>query len=171
MNEEQTTPAKADEAPAPVEMEAAAPSPEGPARAKARAGTAQQDERTVNGKEARARPKRRRKVSVLTQNKVEIVDYKDVGLLKRFVNEQGKILSARQTGNTAKQQRMVARAIRRAREMALMPFVALEVAQPERAFRSEGRPPRRADKEGREQRATANEPPAQPESSAQPETE
>lgn len=158
MNDEQTAPAQVEEATTPTESEAAAPTPEGPARSKPRAGATPQEDRYVNGKEARARPKRRRKVSVLTQNKIESVDYKDVGLLKRFVNEQGKILNARQTGNTAKQQRMVSRAIRRAREMALMPFVALEVAQPERGYRSEGRPPRRTDREPREPREPRSAP-------------
>ncbi|MCL6624615.1 MAG: 30S ribosomal protein S18 [Fimbriimonadales bacterium] len=56
-----------------------------------------------------------------------IVDYKDVNLLRRFLNEQGRILPARQTGNTAKQQRQVARAILRAREMALLPFVTVDI--------------------------------------------
>lgn len=89
------------------------------------------------------RPKkgRRRKVSYLTINKIDFVDYKEVNILKRFTNDRGKILSTRQTGNTAKQQRMVARAIRRAREMALLPFVVTE-AVPDRPI-GRSRPPRR----------------------------
>lgn len=74
----------------------------------------------------RARPRRRRKVSFLSQNKIRLVDYKDVAVLKRFINEEGKILGRRHTGTTAKEQRMIARAIRRAREIALLPFVALD---------------------------------------------
>lgn len=74
----------------------------------------------------RARPRRRRKVSFLSQNKIRQIDYKDVAVLKRFINEEGKILGRRHTGTTAKEQRMIARAIRRAREMALLPFVALD---------------------------------------------
>lgn len=74
----------------------------------------------------RPRPRRRRKVSFLSQNKIRQVDYKDVAVLKRFINEEGKILGRRHTGTTAKEQRMIARAIRRAREMALLPFVALD---------------------------------------------
>ncbi len=73
------------------------------------------------------RGKRRRKVSYLTTNKIETVDYKEVNILRRFMNERGKILPARQTGNTAKQQRMIAEGIRRAREMALLPFVVTEM--------------------------------------------
>jgi small subunit ribosomal protein S18 len=72
---------------------------------------------------ARPRSKRRRKVSYLTQNKIFIIDYKDTALLKRFINERGKILPSRQTGATAKQQRQICQAIKRAREMALLPFV------------------------------------------------
>jgi small subunit ribosomal protein S18 len=76
---------------------------------------------------AKPRPKRKRKVSYLTINKIDTVDYKDVSLLRRFMNDRYKIVPARQSGNTAKQQRMVAEAIRRARDMALLPFVANEV--------------------------------------------
>lgn len=76
--------------------------------------------------EGKARPRRRRKVSYLTLNKIEHVDYKDVALLQRFMNDRGKILPSRQSGNTAKQQRMVTRAIKRAREMALLPFVVID---------------------------------------------
>lgn len=83
----------------------------------------------IAAKEGRPRNRRRRKVSVLTTQKIENLDYKEVGLLRRFLNDQGKILPARQTGNTAKQQRMVARSIRRAREMALLPFVTLDLGR------------------------------------------
>lgn len=81
--------------------------------------------------EPRPRAKRRRKVSYLTANKIDKVDFKDVAVLRRFINDRGKMLPARQTGNTAKQQRMIASAIRKAREMALLPFVVTEVG-PER---------------------------------------
>jgi small subunit ribosomal protein S18 len=79
-------------------------------------------------------PKRRRKVSYLTLNKIETVDYKDVPVLRRFINDRGKILPSRQSGNTAKQQRMIARAIRRARELALLPFVVSEMSAERREF-------------------------------------
>ncbi len=73
------------------------------------------------------RGKRRRKVSYLTINKIDNVDYKDIAILRRYINDRGKMLPSRQTGNTAKQQRMIARAIRRARELALLPFVVTEM--------------------------------------------
>jgi small subunit ribosomal protein S18 len=75
-------------------------------------------------REPRVRRRGRTKVSYLTINKIDVVDYKDVAMLRRFLTERGKILPRRQTGNTAKQQRMISRSIKRAREMALLPFVA-----------------------------------------------
>lgn len=75
----------------------------------------------------RFKGKRRRKVSYLTTNKIDIVDYKEVNILRRFLNDRGKIVPSRQSGNTAKQQRMIAEAVRRAREMALLPFVVTEM--------------------------------------------
>ncbi|RKX68763.1 30S ribosomal protein S18 [candidate division WOR-3 bacterium] len=51
------------------------------------------------------------------------IDYKDVNLLKAFMTERGKILPARVTGLCAKHQRKLTRAIKRARQMALLPFV------------------------------------------------
>src|SRR4051812_46888529 len=82
----------------------------------------------------RFKSKRRRKVSYLTINKIDSVDYKEVNILRRFLNDRGKILPSRQTGNTAKQQRMIASAIRKAREMALVPFVVTEMGQDRREY-------------------------------------
>lgn len=55
---------------------------------------------------------------------VEYIDYKDVETLKRFVNEQGKMLPRRMTGVSAKYQRQLTSAIKRARQVALLPFAA-----------------------------------------------
>ena len=55
--------------------------------------------------------------------RMRYIDYKDVEFLKKFVNEQGKILPRRLTGNSLKYQRKVSDAIKKARQMALMPFV------------------------------------------------
>ncbi len=68
--------------------------------------------------------KRRKKVDFIAANKIEVVDYKDTELLKRFISERGKILPRRVTGTSAKNQRKVVNAIKRARVMALLPFVA-----------------------------------------------
>jgi len=67
--------------------------------------------------------KKRRKVCYFTQNKVENIDFKDVELLKRFITDRGKILPRRVIGTSAKWQRPLAVAIKRARHMALLPFV------------------------------------------------
>ena len=55
-------------------------------------------------------------------SKLESVNYKDIETLRKFVNERGKIVSRRVSGLSAKQQRMVTRAVKRARNMALLPF-------------------------------------------------
>ena len=65
----------------------------------------------------------RKKVCYFTANKIEHIDFKDVDLLKRFITERGKILPRRITGTSAKYQRKLATAIKRARHMALLPFV------------------------------------------------
>jgi small subunit ribosomal protein S18 len=67
---------------------------------------------------------RRRKVCYFTANGITHIDYKDVELLKRFVSERGKILPRRVTGTSAKYQRKLTTAIKRARQMALLPYVA-----------------------------------------------
>ncbi len=66
----------------------------------------------------------RKKVCYFTKNKITYIDYKDVELLKRFISGNGKIIPRRVTGTSAKYQRMLATAIKRARQMALLPFVA-----------------------------------------------
>ncbi len=55
---------------------------------------------------------------------INYVDYKDLEFLQRFVNEQGKLLPRRVTGISAKLQRQLTRAVKRARYLAMMPFVA-----------------------------------------------
>ena len=65
-----------------------------------------------------------RKVCYFTTNKITKIDYKDVDLLKRFVSDRGKILPRRVTGTSAKYQRELTVAIKRARHMALLPFSA-----------------------------------------------
>ncbi|MBO6263992.1 MAG: 30S ribosomal protein S18 [Clostridia bacterium] len=64
----------------------------------------------------------RRKVCSFCVEKVEAIDYKDTGKLKKFVTEKGKILPRRMTGVCAKHQRLLATAIKRARVAALLPF-------------------------------------------------
>ena len=86
---------------------------------------ARQRQRTSKRDERDRRPKK--KVSILDQERVEWIDYKDVNLLRRFMSERAKIRARRVTGNDAQQQRAVARAIRVAREMALLPYSVRQV--------------------------------------------
>lgn len=67
--------------------------------------------------------RRRRKVCVYCADKNAVIDYKDVNKLKRYVSERGKILPRRITGNCAKHQRALTVAIKRARHIALMPYI------------------------------------------------
>ncbi|MFH0883162.1 MAG: 30S ribosomal protein S18 [bacterium] len=66
----------------------------------------------------------RKKVDRFHENGILYIDYKDVKLLSRFITEQGKIIPRRISGTTAKNQRMLEDAIKRARFMALLPFVS-----------------------------------------------
>lgn len=66
----------------------------------------------------------RRKVCAFCVDKVEYIDYKDAAKLRRFITERGKILPRRISGNCAKHQRQVTLAIKRARNIALLPFTA-----------------------------------------------
>lgn len=61
--------------------------------------------------------------NILTQNDIRHVDYKDVDLLRQFVNPHGRIMGRRRSNLTAKQQRAVETAIKRARFMALLPYI------------------------------------------------
>nr|YP_009739134.1 30S ribosomal protein S18 [Palmaria decipiens]QIC19573.1 30S ribosomal protein S18 [Palmaria decipiens]BBI37274.1 30S ribosomal protein S18 [Palmaria palmata] len=55
--------------------------------------------------------------------KTEVLDYKDIDLLRKFITEQGKILPRRSTGLTSKQQKKLTKAIKQARILALLPFL------------------------------------------------
>jgi len=65
----------------------------------------------------------RKKVCRFCTDKVTQIDYKDIAKLRKFITEKGKILPSRITGNCAKHQRGVAIAIKRARHIALLPFI------------------------------------------------
>ena len=67
--------------------------------------------------------RRRKKVCVFC-GKDNVIDYKDTAMLKKYVSERGKILPRRITGTCAKHQRALTVAIKRARHVALMPYVA-----------------------------------------------
>ena len=91
---------------------------------------------------------RRKRVSPLTIGKIEYVDYKDTDLLNKFLSERSKIKARHNSGNDAQQQKAVARAIKNAREMALMPYKAAVSTQRrerrnenDRSDRASGPPP------------------------------
>lgn len=81
------------------------------------------------GRPAGRGPKRwgppRRKVCRFCVDRILEIDYKNATTLRNFVTERGKILSGRATGVCAKHQRMLTRAIKRARNMALLPFAVV----------------------------------------------
>ena len=66
--------------------------------------------------------RRKKKVSVLTQEAIGYVDWKDINLLRRFMSDRAKIRARQVTGNNQQQQKEIARAIKNAREMALLPY-------------------------------------------------
>jgi small subunit ribosomal protein S18 len=67
---------------------------------------------------------RRKKVDYFSVNRVDNIDYKDIDTLRNFVGDRGKILPRRHTGLSAQHQRQLKRAIKRARNIALLPFAA-----------------------------------------------
>lgn len=67
---------------------------------------------------------KKRRWTPFVENGVKEIDFKDVRFLSKFITERGKILPRRITGLTAKQQRMITKAIKRARAMALLPYIS-----------------------------------------------
>lgn len=82
-------------------------------------GEGERPERRYSGRKGR---NKRRKVCFFTVNKITHIDYKDTDLLRKFISERGKILPRRVTGTSAKYQRMLTVAIKRSRQVALLPY-------------------------------------------------
>ena len=74
-------------------------------------------------RENRGRGRKRRKVCQFCVDKCQHIDYKDTGRLKRFMSDRSKILPRRTTGTCAKHQRQLTEAIKRSRQVALLPYV------------------------------------------------
>jgi small subunit ribosomal protein S18 len=68
--------------------------------------------------------KPKKKVCVFCKEKISYVDYKDTGLLRKFISDRGKIRARRVTGNCVQHQRDVAVAVKNSREMALLPYTS-----------------------------------------------
>ncbi len=66
--------------------------------------------------------KPKKKSNPLKAAKIEVVDYKDTATLRKFISDRGKIRARRVTGVTTQEQRQIARAVKNAREMALLPY-------------------------------------------------
>lgn len=81
-------------------------------------------EEKVVKRPAGKKPVSRKKVCIFCVDKVDTLDYKDVAKLRKYITEKGKIVPRRMSGVCAKHQRVVTEAIKRAREMALLPYVA-----------------------------------------------
>ena len=105
-----------------------------------------QDRRPKPGSSGRPR-RGRPKVCVFCSEHATWVDYKDVGLLRRFVNDRGRIKARGATGTCAQHQRDVATAVKTARELALLPYTV-------RTASSESRGGRGGDRRGNERGAT-----------------
>lgn len=90
----------------------------------------------------------KKKISILSTEKIEYVDWKDANLLRRFLSERAKIRARRVTGNNAQQQKLIADAVKVAREMALVPYANRVTTQRsnrgdrDRGGRAEGPAPR-----------------------------
>ena len=109
----------------------------------------------------------KKKISILNSESIDYVDWKDVNLLRRFVSDRAKVRARRVTGNDVQQQREVAKAIKIAREMALIPYANRVTTQ---------RGGRRGDRDGDDRRErrdrperddSAPTPPAAPEASSE----
>ena len=99
--------------------------------------------REKKGAPSKDRRPAKKKTSILDTDSIKWIDYKDVNLLRRFMSERAKIRARRVTGNDQQQQAAVARAIKVAREMALLPYSVRQVTQ-----RSKGRRDRDRDRNG-----------------------
>ena len=94
--------------------------------------------REKKGPSAKDRRPIKKKTSILNTESVKWIDYKDVNLLRRFMSERAKIRARRVTGNDQQQQAAVARAIKLAREMALLPYSVRQVTQRSKGRRDRG---------------------------------
>lgn len=108
-----------------------------------------QAKRSPKGKGKDAGRKFKKKISILNSENVEYVDWKDVNLLRRFVSDRAKVRARRVTGNDVQQQREIARAIKNAREMALIPYANRVTTQ---------RGGRRGDRDGDDRRERRDRP-------------
>ncbi len=94
-------------------------------RSSSKTGKGRNDKKDKDKKRGSKNLFRRKKFCRFTVEKIKQIDYKDIDLLKDFINENGKIIPARITGTKARYQRQLGDAIKRARFLALLPFTDL----------------------------------------------
>lgn len=100
----------------------------------------QRNRRPVRRREKRGGPgSGRRKPCPYCKDKIDQVDYKDIDGLRRFISEKGKMRSRRITGACRRHQNQIARAVKRARELALLPYVAESSGRDDEGPRGRGR--------------------------------
>ena len=100
----------------------------------------QRNRRPVRRREKRGGPgSGRRKPCPYCKDKIDQVDYKDIDGLRRFISEKGKMRSRRITGACRRHQNQIARAVKRARELALLPYVAESSGRDDESPRGRGR--------------------------------
>src|SRR5689334_14285056 len=109
------------------------------------------------GPSAKDRRPIKKKTSILSTESIDWIDYKDVNLPRRFMSERAKIRARRVTGNDQKQQAAVARAIKLAREMALLPYSVRQVTQRSKGRRDRGERGDRPDRGERDLQAPSDE--------------
>jgi small subunit ribosomal protein S18 len=108
---------------------------------------------TKRGKPKDSTRRVKKKVSILNSESVDYIDWKDANLLRRFMSDRAKIRARRVTGNDTKQQRDIAKAIKNAREMALLPYTNRVTTQ---------RGGRRGDRDGDDRRGPRGDRPDRP---------
>ena len=100
----------------------------------------QRNRRPVRRREKRGGPgSGRRKPCPYCKDKIDQVDYKDIDGLRRFISEKGKMRSRRITGACRRHQNQIAKAVKRARELALLPYVAESSGRDDEGPRGRGR--------------------------------
>ncbi len=102
----------------PAQQESAAPA------ATENAGAPKQEARYERRPQRPGNNRRKKKVCIFCEDKIQYIDYKDTVRLRKFVSERGKILPRRISGACAKHQRQLTTAIKRARVVALMPYIS-----------------------------------------------
>lgn len=85
---------------------------------------AKKNNNNVSAKAAAAARKPKKKANPLDKEGITYIDYKDIALLRKFISDRGKIRARRVTGVSAQQQREIAKAVKNAREMALLPYTS-----------------------------------------------